>query len=49
MDNELQKEIEMLKAQIKELQEWKEEKERQQISNPLDVASTNVLINALNI
>ena len=39
-------EIRALKAQIQELTEWKQQKERQQLTMPLDVASMKVLIEA---
>lgn len=40
-------EIETLKTQVAELLEWKKQKERQQLSLPLDVGSIQVLSEAL--
>jgi len=41
------RELQTLKAQVQELLEWKKEKERQQLSMPLDVGSMQVLSEAL--
>lgn len=43
---ELKKQIQALQKRIEELEQWKKEKQRQQITAPLDEASKNI-INAL--
>ncbi len=43
----MKEEIEQLKREIAELQKWKEDKERQQLSLPLDPASLQILSQAL--
>lgn len=47
MTNEERKEFNDLKAQVRELSEWKQQKERQQLSLPLDVGSIRVISEAL--
>lgn len=43
MTNEEQKQFNEMRAQIAELSQWKKERERQQLSFPLDVTSLQVL------
>lgn len=47
MNGDLQKEIQQLKAQVQELLEWKKQREKQQLTMPLDVTSVQVLSEAL--
>lgn len=42
---ELEKLVLELQAKVKELEQWKEKKERQQISFPLDQASKTIISN----
>lgn len=44
-NEELQQLVLDLQAKIKELEAWKEKKERQQISFPLDQASKTIITN----
>lgn len=44
-NEELLKLIEELKARIEELEKWKEKKEKQQISFPLDQTSKTIISN----
>jgi len=43
MPSDLQKEITTLKAQVKELMEWKQRRSEQQFSFPLDTNSVKIL------
>jgi hypothetical protein len=47
MTPEEKQQFESLKRQVQELTEWKRNKERQQLSMPLDVGSVQVLSEAL--
>lgn len=49
MEDKLNKEIETLKAQVADLLKWKKEKEKQQLTLPLDHASVRVLDNAFRV
>lgn len=46
MNDNTQKEIAELKRQVKELMKWKEDRERQQLTMPIDYASMKALDNA---
>jgi hypothetical protein len=43
----MENEMEQLKREVEELKAWKEKKELQQISQPLDQASISVIVEAL--
>ncbi len=43
MNKELEDRVKILESQMKEFLEWKKAKTIQQISNPLDVASRNLI------
>jgi hypothetical protein len=47
MTQEEQTQFDSLKAQVQQLMEWKRQKERQQLSFPLDVTSVQVISEAL--
>ncbi len=47
MTTEERKELDDLKAKVRELLEWKQQREKQQLSLPLDVGSVRVISEAL--